>query len=167
MSPPRWHFGSSDNGMPVFGSTSFSIAPVHRHSIFKPRGAATGPLLALWERCRWPAVILVTASSRWMFYTVWLHFILHTITSILVLWLIAQLETHNVKWFFVLQPTFALIPVANSMCLACQKLSLLPLQIMWQRFISVHLQSCYNCIDCNSALSFLLHQILVVQLRDI
>lgn len=127
MSPPRCHFGSSDNGTPVVGSASFSIAPVHRHSIFKPRGAATGPLLALWERCRWPAVILVTASSRWMFCTV--HFILHTITSILLLWFIAQLETHNVKWLSVLQPTFALTPIAFSMCAACQKLSLRSLQI--------------------------------------
>lgn len=66
MSPPRCHSGNGDNGTPVFGNTSFSITPVHRHYIFKPRGAEAEPLLALWDGCRCPVVILVIASSQWM-----------------------------------------------------------------------------------------------------
>lgn len=66
MSPPRCHSGSSDNGTPAFGNTSFSITPVHRHHIFKPRGAETEALLALWGNCWCPVVILVILSSRWM-----------------------------------------------------------------------------------------------------
>lgn len=115
-----------------------SASPLCTDILFlRQGGAATEPLLALWERSRWPAVILVTASNRWMVCTVWLHFSLHTITTILVLWSIAQLETHIVKWFSVLQPTLAVMPAAYCMCLVCQKLSLLSLQIC-------HRVSCLN-----------------------
>lgn len=92
MSPPRCHSGSSDNGTPAFGNTSFSITPVHRHHIFKPRGAETEALLALWGSCWCPVVILVILSSRWMCCAVWLHFILYNFTSMLVLWFIALLQ---------------------------------------------------------------------------
>ncbi len=95
MSPPRCHSGSSDNGTPVFGNTSFSITPVHRHYISEPRGADTGPLLALWDGCRCPMVILVIASSQQLCCAVWLLFILRSVTSTLVLWFIALLETPN------------------------------------------------------------------------
>lgn len=74
MSPPHCHYGSSDNGTPMFGNTSSSITPAPRHYIFKPRGAGTEALLALWDRCRRAVVILVTAACQWRCCAVWLHF---------------------------------------------------------------------------------------------
>lgn len=145
MSPPRCHFGSSDNGMPVFGNTSFSITPVHRHYIFKPRGAETEPLLALWDRWRCPVVILVIASSQWMCCAVWFHFILYSVTSILVLWFIALLETPNAACMNVMMEFCNVCPLSVCPVVFCLTLC----TSAYSMCIGVwHVRGCLSCL-CN------------------
>ena len=91
-------------------ATQASASPRCTDIIFLSQGGAeTEPLLALWEGWRCPVVISVVASRLWMCFALWLHFILYSITSTLVLWFIAPVETSNASYLqllYIMQPGY-------------------------------------------------------------
>lgn len=144
MSPPHCHYGSSDNGTPTFGNTSFSIASVPRHYIFKPRGAGTELLLALWDRCQCLVVILVIASCQWICCAVWLHF--HSVQHYkyigAVVHCAAENSPSNICIYSVIVHHAAWLNIVMELCTVCP-LYMCPVAFLPLCISLVSLQQCH------------------------